>query len=508
MTVTAARRARADRRPAETGALARWLSRVGGRRAAPAPAGGGRPRAGDAARLAVPRAADRRRRLLQRDGGQRAVLRVRAELLPARQPGLHALLLALLRPLVVAGDLRRGADGAAHPRPRPRARDVVPGPVVRRAHPPARGGHASGAVGPRGGAARGGRGVPGLVAALRHGRPAGARRRLLRRRRRWSPSSRGSSGAGSALVGLAVGIGSAGLMAAPTGFVALAPLVAAAPVVWRWFRQGPGGWWAVAGRWVVVLAPAAVGSLLGFGDGAYRDFVRSQEIFAPIQRAGTWYQEITRYGALLDDRVALRVVRPPGRRPGVPAHARVVPRPGRGGPGPGPRRALPAPVRRVDRDPRLRPAPADPQRPDPPLRRPRRARGGVPGPGPRRRSPLSSRGSTGSGRSRRRPWRPRRSRRSSCSPSPGTAGTCGPTTGASGCRPTATSPRCGASSSTSRSGGPSRSRRSPSPWPPPPRAGRPGGDGSRSVWRRPCWPSSSCSRSPSGWSATSPARRS
>lgn len=102
-----------------------------------------------------------------------------------------------------------------------------------------------------------------------------------------------------ALVGLAVGIGSAGLMAAPTGFVALAPLVAAGPVVWRWFRQGPGGWWAVAGRWVVVLAPAAVGSLLGFGDGAYRDFVRSQEIFAPIQRAGTWYQEITRYGALL-----------------------------------------------------------------------------------------------------------------------------------------------------------------------------------------------------------------
>ncbi|WP_328303424.1 arabinosyltransferase domain-containing protein [Actinomycetospora sp. NBC_00405] len=102
-----------------------------------------------------------------------------------------------------------------------------------------------------------------------------------------------------ALVGLAVGIGSAGLMAAPTGFVALAPLVAAAPVVWRWFRRGPGGWWAVAGRWVVVLAPAAVGSLLGFGDGAYRDFVRSQEIFAPIQRAGTWYQEITRYEALL-----------------------------------------------------------------------------------------------------------------------------------------------------------------------------------------------------------------
>ncbi|MDD7940970.1 arabinosyltransferase domain-containing protein [Actinomycetospora lutea] len=103
------------------------------------------------------------------------------------------------------------------------------------------------------------------------------------------------------LLGLAVGLASAGLMAAPTGFTALAPLLVAAPAVWRRFRREATSWWAVAGRWVVVLAPVAVGSLLGFADGAYRDFVRSQEIFAPIQRAQTWYEEVIRYGWLLGD---------------------------------------------------------------------------------------------------------------------------------------------------------------------------------------------------------------
>jgi hypothetical protein len=102
-----------------------------------------------------------------------------------------------------------------------------------------------------------------------------------------------------AVLGLAVGLATTGLMAAPTGFIALAPLVAATPAVWRLIRQVSATWWAVAGRWVVVLAPGAVGSLLGFADGAYRDFVRSQAIFAPIQRAQTWYQELARYDALL-----------------------------------------------------------------------------------------------------------------------------------------------------------------------------------------------------------------
>ncbi|MEJ2886628.1 arabinosyltransferase domain-containing protein [Actinomycetospora aeridis] len=102
-----------------------------------------------------------------------------------------------------------------------------------------------------------------------------------------------------ALLGLAVGLGTAGLMAAPTGFITLAPLLVAAPAAWRLVREGSATWLAVAGRWVVIIAPGAVGSLLGFSDGAYRDFVRSQDIFAPIQRATTWYEELGRYAVLL-----------------------------------------------------------------------------------------------------------------------------------------------------------------------------------------------------------------
>lgn len=102
-----------------------------------------------------------------------------------------------------------------------------------------------------------------------------------------------------ALLGLAVGLGTAGLMAAPTGFITLAPLLVATPAVWRLIRESSPSWPAVAARWVVIVAPGAVGSLLGFSDGAYRDFVRSQDIFAPIQRAATWYEELGRYAVLL-----------------------------------------------------------------------------------------------------------------------------------------------------------------------------------------------------------------
>ncbi len=103
-----------------------------------------------------------------------------------------------------------------------------------------------------------------------------------------------------AVLGLGVGLTSVGLMAAPTGFIALAPLVAAAPATWRLVRERATGWWSAAGCWVVVLAPGAAGSLLEFTDGAFRDFLRSQAIFAPVQRAQTWYEELRRYDVLLN----------------------------------------------------------------------------------------------------------------------------------------------------------------------------------------------------------------
>ncbi|MCD2193314.1 arabinosyltransferase domain-containing protein [Actinomycetospora endophytica] len=103
------------------------------------------------------------------------------------------------------------------------------------------------------------------------------------------------------LLALAVGLGGVGLMTAPTGFICLAPLLAAAPTAWRVIRSRSAHWWEIPPRWLVVIAPGALGALAGFADGTYGDFVRSQQIFAPIQRAQTWYLEFQRYAFLLDE---------------------------------------------------------------------------------------------------------------------------------------------------------------------------------------------------------------
>jgi hypothetical protein len=102
------------------------------------------------------------------------------------------------------------------------------------------------------------------------------------------------------LLALAVGLGGIGLMTAPTGFICLAPLLAASPTAWRVIRARSSHWWEIPPRWLVVIAPGALGAVAGFADGTYGDFVRSQQIFAPIQRADTWYLEFQRYASLLD----------------------------------------------------------------------------------------------------------------------------------------------------------------------------------------------------------------
>jgi hypothetical protein len=103
------------------------------------------------------------------------------------------------------------------------------------------------------------------------------------------------------LLALAVGLGGIGLMTAPTGFICLAPLLAASPTAWRVIRARSSHWWEIPPRWIVVIAPGALGAVAGFADGTYGDFVRSQQIFAPIQRAQTWYLEFQRYASLLDE---------------------------------------------------------------------------------------------------------------------------------------------------------------------------------------------------------------
>ena len=77
------------------------------RMAGATPAGGRRGGAGPAGAVDLHRPDERRRRLLRRHGRERAVHRLRRELLPALQPGIHPVHVDLLRALVVAGRRRR-----------------------------------------------------------------------------------------------------------------------------------------------------------------------------------------------------------------------------------------------------------------------------------------------------------------------------------------------------------------------------------------------------------------
>lgn len=100
------------------------------------------------------------------------------------------------------------------------------------------------------------------------------------------------------LVAAAVGVSSVGLMAAPSGLVALAPLVAGAPSVWRLFA-GPDRV-AVAARVACVFAPGALGAVAACGDGSWRDFVRAQQLLADADVGETFYTEYARYVSLFE----------------------------------------------------------------------------------------------------------------------------------------------------------------------------------------------------------------
>ena len=102
------------------------------------------------------------------------------------------------------------------------------------------------------------------------------------------------------LAGLAVGVASFGATAAPTGFVALAPLLALLPAVWRRLAE-VGSLPRRVATVVAFASPGALVSVLAFADGSLRDFVRAQQIFLGMQAQETWYSEIVRWSFLLDD---------------------------------------------------------------------------------------------------------------------------------------------------------------------------------------------------------------
>ncbi len=86
----------------------------------------------------------------------------------------------------------------------------------------------------------------------------------------------------------------------PTGFVALAPVLAGLPATVDLLRQSGQG----LVRWTraaLLVAPGALASAAAFGDGTLNDFSRGQEIFLSIQEQNDWFDEYQRYDFLFSE---------------------------------------------------------------------------------------------------------------------------------------------------------------------------------------------------------------
>ena len=99
------------------------------------------------------------------------------------------------------------------------------------------------------------------------------------------------------LLGLAVVAAAMSAVCHPTGFVALAPLLAAAPRIVAVLRDGVPARRAWL-RGLAVVAPGAVAGIAAFGDGSLNDFRRGQQIFLSIQAQNDWFDEYQRYSLL------------------------------------------------------------------------------------------------------------------------------------------------------------------------------------------------------------------
>jgi len=107
------------------------------------------------------------------------------------------------------------------------------------------------------------------------------------------------SGGGPAAAWLACALAGAGVTAHTSGVTALAPLVAGFPLLRRAVAV-PGDRRATALRGVAAGSGLALGALLGFADGALRDFLRSRTVIASVLSQEGWPDEIERYAFLLD----------------------------------------------------------------------------------------------------------------------------------------------------------------------------------------------------------------
>jgi hypothetical protein len=89
----------------------------------------------------------------------------------------------------------------------------------------------------------------------------------------------------------------------PTGAVAVAPLLAATPQLWRRLRSDRP--LVTLARLVTVIAPGAMATAAGFADGTLHDFRRGREVFTAIERPLEWTQEIRRYEFLFNQGIPM-----------------------------------------------------------------------------------------------------------------------------------------------------------------------------------------------------------
>ncbi|PVZ04243.1 arabinosyltransferase domain-containing protein [Actinomycetospora cinnamomea] len=99
---------------------------------------------------------------------------------------------------------------------------------------------------------------------------------------------------------VACALAGVGFTAHTTGVTMVAPLLAGLPALWPVLRV-PGARVATAGRVVAVASGAMIAPLLGFADGALRDFRRGQALFLSVLEQDGWTAEFERYAYLLDE---------------------------------------------------------------------------------------------------------------------------------------------------------------------------------------------------------------
>jgi len=98
-------------------------------------------------------------------------------------------------------------------------------------------------------------------------------------------------------LGLASAFAALSIVCHPTGFIALAPLIAGLPFWWPIIRARTRG--MTTRNIIGVLAPAGLASAVAFGDGSLHDFLHGQDIFLSRFEQTQWYQEYFRYALLL-----------------------------------------------------------------------------------------------------------------------------------------------------------------------------------------------------------------